>query len=71
MSTEETQMNVVENSIIEFCEKKSKKNQTIYLFDICRHLKNKYGYASTESILIIDECIANESLEIREIEWKK
>ena len=64
-------MKEVEKSIIEFCENKSKENWAIYLSDIIRYLRDEYNYNVNESILIIDECIANEVLEIREIEWKK
>ena len=64
-------MKKVEKSIIEFCDRQSKNNHRLYLFDIVRHLRNAYGCTIRESILIIDECVANEYLEIREIEWKK
>ena len=64
-------MEEVEKSIIEFCDKKSKHNYAIYLSDIIRYLRDEYDYTINESILIIDECIVNEYLEIKEIEWKK
>ena len=64
-------MEEVEKSIIEFCDKKSKENWTIYLSDMIKHLRDRCDYTIGESILMIDECIANEYLEIKEIEWKK
>ena len=64
-------MNEVEKSVVEFCEKKTKEKWAIYLSDIIKHLRDSYDYTINESIMIIDECIANEYLEIKEIEWKK
>lgn len=57
---------VVEKDIMEFIKEKTKENKTIHLIDLVRYLRECYNCSIRESISILDECIADGCLELKE-----
>lgn len=54
-------MEEYEEELVKFIKEKERTNWAVYIFDIMKALKlDKYGV-----IELIDECIANEKIELR------
>ena len=60
-------MEEIEEALITFCERKESINETLYLSDIIKFLKECWKYSLDESLGLIEDCIAEKHLEIKSI----
>ena len=60
-------MEKIEEALITFCERKESLNETLYLSDIIKFLKECWEYSLDESLGLIEDCIAEKHLEIKSI----
>lgn len=60
-------MDEIEEALITFIERKESLNETIYLTDLTKFLKEFWDYTLEESLGLIECCITEEWLEIKSV----
>lgn len=57
-------MEEIEKALLTFCERKELLNETLYLSDITKYLKEFWDYTIEESLGLIEDLIAKDYLKI-------